>query len=73
MKIKLNDGQMALLKQIDVPYSSEMDYDDDGIIALEGAITDYVILVAVDENQNVTPFGEKLLDLHSFIVREYDS
>jgi hypothetical protein len=72
MKIELSKDQIELLARINAPYYPDRDYDDDELIALEDAITDYV-LEHEAPNDEVTQFGEELLDVHSFIVDKYDS
>jgi hypothetical protein len=72
VKIKLNHKQIALLEQINAPYATEVDYDDDAIIALEDSITDYILMHEIDDS-GTTPFGDELLNVHDYIVKEYDS
>ena len=66
---------MDLLKQIHVPFDPQKDYDEgDSFIELEDGITDYVLEHELTESESgITDFGNKLLDLHSFIVRKYSS
>jgi hypothetical protein len=72
MKIELSKEQIELLARINAPYYPDRDYDDDELIALEDAITDYVVMHEIVDN-DTTMFGEELLDVHSFIVDKYDS
>jgi hypothetical protein len=72
MKIELSKDGAELLARINVPYYPDRDYDDDALIALEDAITDYVLEYETP-NDKVTQFGARLLALHDFIVDKYDS
>ena len=72
-KIILSDEQIALLKKINAPYSPETDYDDDAVIELEDAITDYAVGCVMSDDDEEISFGDQLLDLHAFIIDKYDS
>ena len=73
IKIELSEYQTGLLKQINVPFDPEKDYDEgDALIELEDGITDYVIRHEY-LGEGFTALGNELLDLHAFIVLKYDS
>jgi len=72
LKIILSKEQIELLKYIKAPYESDKDYDDDAMILLLDSITDYVLEKEAPHDE-VTAFGEKLLDLHNYIVDKFDS
>jgi hypothetical protein len=73
MKILLEKNQSDLLKQAGIAYSADDDYSIDDMVALEDAITDYVVYNEIDSSDNTTNFGDALLGVHDYIVEKYDS
>jgi len=72
MIISLPKEHAELLAELEIPYDPEKDYDSDALMALEDAITDYVLYYEISKN-GTTELGNQLLGVHYYIVKHYDS
>jgi hypothetical protein len=67
LKLKLNEKQVALLDEINAPYSPDKEYDGNSLLDLEDFISDHA-LYSEQNADGMTKKGEDLLDLVSCLA-----
>ena len=71
MKLYLKPQQKVLWREIAVHFDFEAEYDDDTLVDLEEYLIDYM-LYHETANDALTPKGEKIHALLSYITTEVD-